>query len=99
GARSVYLRVNLRAISAHELLTKGPPGLWPLIALTKDGATEEAVQKARDAIAGRTELSSSEQADHLAVLWFVAEAEDVPVKAMLVYMSKEKLMESSLYRR
>jgi predicted transposase YdaD len=32
------------------------------------------------------------------VLWFVAEAEGVPVQAMMVYLSEEKLMESVLYK-
>ena len=38
------------------------------------------------------------RADHLAVLWFVAEAEGVAVQVMKVYISKEKLMESVLYK-
>jgi hypothetical protein len=32
------------------------------------------------------------------MLWFVAEAEDVPVLAMRAYLMEERLMESSLYK-
>ncbi len=53
---------------------------------------------ARDAIEARGDLSSTEQADHLTVLWFVAEAEDVPVTLMKRYISEERLMESVLYK-
>lgn len=98
ASRSVHVRVNLRALGAEELLATAPPALWPLVALTKDGATEEGVRKARDAIEGRTELSAALRADHLAVLWFVAEAEGVAVQLMRVYVSEEKLMESELYK-
>jgi len=97
-SRSVYQRVNLRALSAAELLSRAPPGLWPLVALTADGASEEGVRRAYEAIEARSDLSPAERADHLAVLWFVAEAEQVPVRAMRVYITEEKLMESSLYK-
>ena len=61
------------------------------------GATETGVEQARDAIEGRTDRSSAERADHLAVLWFVAEAEDVPVRVMRAHISEDRLMESWLY--
>jgi hypothetical protein len=32
------------------------------------------------------------------VLWFVAEAEDVPVRVLRAYISEERLMESTLYQ-
>jgi predicted transposase YdaD len=95
---SVYQRVNLRALRAQELLASAPPGLWPLVALTSDGATEQAVREAAAAIEARPNLDPVHRADHLAVLWFVAEAEKVPVRAMMVYLSEEKLMESVLYK-
>jgi hypothetical protein len=98
ASRSTYQRVNLRALGAGELLSNAPPGLWPLIALTKDGASEQGVRRASDAIEARADLTPAQRADHLAVLWFVAEAEQVPVQAMKVYITKEKLMESSLYK-
>jgi hypothetical protein len=98
ASRSVHVRVNLRALSAEDLLATAPPALWPLVALTRDGATEEGVRKARDAIEARTELTVPLRADHLAVLWFVAEAEGVAIQLMKVYISKEKLMESELYK-
>lgn len=98
GSRSVYQRVNLRALGADELLSNAPPGLWPLVALTNDGASEEGVRRAYEAIEGRSDLSPAERADHLAVLWFVAEASRVPVQVMKVYITEEKLMESSLYK-
>ena len=98
GSRVTYLRVNLRGLSAAQLLGSAPPALWPLIALTRDGASETGVRNARDAIEARRDLSPEEQADHLTVLWFVAEAEDVPVALMKRYISEEKLMESVLYK-
>jgi hypothetical protein len=33
------------------------------------------------------------------VLWFVAEAEDLPVEVMRAYIADERLMESTLYQR
>lgn len=98
GSQCVYQRVNLRALGGDELLARGPPALWPLVALTRDGAGEVMIQRAHDAIEGRATLSSVERADHLAVLWFVAEAEDVPVRVMRAYISEERLMESTLYQ-
>ena len=98
GSQCVYQRVNLRALGGDELLARGPPALWPLVALTRDGRGEAMIQKAHNAIEGRAILSSVERADHLAVLWFVAEAEDVPVRVMRAYISEERLMESTLYQ-
>lgn len=98
SSRVVYLRVNLRGLGWKALLAKAPPALWPLVALAREGATEEAVHEARDAIVARTELTAAEQADHLAVLWFVAEAEDVPVQMMKEYITEERLMASTLYQ-
>jgi hypothetical protein len=94
----VYLRVNLRALGWKELLAKAPPALWPLVALTGGGASEEGVRAARDAIEARTDLTAPQQTDHLAVLWFVAEAEEVPVRVMKEYITREKLMASTLYQ-
>jgi predicted transposase YdaD len=98
GSRCVYLRVNLRGLGWQELLTHGPPALWALAPLTRDGANIEVVRRVRDAIEGRTELSAMQRADHLAVLSFVAEAEGVPVQAMRDYITQEKLMASTLYQ-
>ncbi|MBK9262316.1 MAG: hypothetical protein IPM54_21235 [Polyangiaceae bacterium] len=72
GCCSTYVRINLRAMGWQDFLARAPPALWPLVALTRDGATGAAVEKARDAIEARTDRTSSERADHLAVLWFVA---------------------------
>ena len=98
GSRAVYLRVNLRGLDWKKLLAKGPPALWPLVTLARNGANEAAVHKARDAIEARKDLTSAERADHLAVLWFVAEAEDLPVRVMRAYVTEERLMESALYQ-
>ncbi|MEO5730997.1 MAG: hypothetical protein ABI134_32170, partial [Byssovorax sp.] len=70
----------------------------PLVALTRDGAGEAMIHKALGAIEGRSFRSAAERADHLAVLWFVAEAEDVPVRVLRAYISEERLMESTLYQ-
>ena len=72
--------------------------LWALVALTCDGATEPVIAKVRDAIEARPTWTEAERADHLAVLWFVAEAEGVPGRLMQAVVSKERLMESELYR-
>jgi predicted transposase YdaD len=98
GSQSQYRRINLRGMSFRDLLAQGPPALWPLAPLTRDGATGEAVQAVRDAIEGQAELSASRRADHLTVLWFIAEAEDVAVELLQVYIQREKLMQSELYR-
>jgi len=66
--------------------------------LTRDGAAEAVIEKARDAIEAHDEWSSPEQADHLAVLWFVAEAESLLMKLMQLYLSEGRLMESALYK-
>ena len=66
--------------------------------MTGDGATDEAVHAARDAIVARPDLSAAQKADHVAVLWFIAEAEDVAVTAMKAYIRKEDLMQSVLYQ-
>jgi hypothetical protein len=98
GSRCIYQRVNLRGMGWQELLSRGPPALWPLVALTRDGASEAVIEKARDAIEARSAWSSAERADHLAVLWFVAEAENVPARLIRAYLSEGRLMESELYK-
>ncbi len=98
GSYSTYARINLRAMEWQELLASGPPALWPLVPLAQNGATEVAVKTARDAISSRHAQNSSRRADHLAVLWFVAEAEDVPTELIKAYIKEEQLMESALYK-
>lgn len=98
ASQVAYVRVNLRSTRWNDLLSRAPPSLWPLVALAQGGASEEAVRTARDQIQGRTDLTASQQADHLAVLWFVAEAEDVSVRVMKAYIAEEKLMASTLYQ-
>jgi hypothetical protein len=93
-----YRRVNLRALGYEELLSSAPPTLWPLVALTRDGATESGVKAARDAIVARKDLRKSERADHLAVLRFVGEKENVAIAVLMAYISKEDLMASTLYK-
>ena len=86
GSVSAYTRVNLRAMSWRALLAGPHRALWPLVALTADGAGEDGVRAAHDAIAARDELTPARKADHLAVLWFVAEREDVAVHVMQAYI-------------
>ncbi|MFO0756641.1 MAG: hypothetical protein U0359_09130 [Byssovorax sp.] len=97
-SQCVYQRINLRGMGYRELLAEGPPALWPLVALTADGAAEEPVRATYEAIEALPALTTAEKADYLTVLWFIAEAEQVPVRAMRVYLSEEKLMESVLYQ-
>ena len=97
-SQSTYVRVNLRGMGWRALLAEGPPALWPLVALTGDGATDEAVHAARDAIVARPDLSAAQKADHVAVLWFIAEAEAVAVTVMKAYIRDEDLMQSVLYQ-
>jgi hypothetical protein len=99
GSCVAYVRVNLRGLGWDELLARGPPALWSLIALTRDGATEPVIARVRDAINARATWTLAERADHLAVLWFVGEAEGVPSKLMQAVFSEERLMESELYKR
>ncbi|MFT3764275.1 MAG: hypothetical protein QM820_01945 [Minicystis sp.] len=97
-SRCVYLRINLRGLTADELLAQAPAALWPLAALTRDGAQEATIEKARDAIEGHTGWGSEEKADHLAVLSFVAAAEGMPDDLIREYLSRERLMESTWYQ-
>ena len=97
-SQSQYRRVDLRGMRWPALLAHGPPALWPLSPLTCDGATGEAVQAVRDAIEARAELSPVQRADHLAVLWFIAEAENVAVDLLRAYIQKERLMQSERCR-
>lgn len=98
GSRAIYVRVNLRGHDWRKFLATAPPALWPLVALCRGGACEAAVHEARDAIRARPDLTAVQRADHLAVLWFVAEAEDLPVHVMRVYISEQELMASTLYK-
>jgi hypothetical protein len=96
--RCTYQRVNLRGMGWRELLTQGPPSLWSLVALTRDGQSQEALRGSYDAIVNRT-IPESQRADQLAVLWFVAEAEQVPVQWLQTLLSRERLMQSTLYQQ
>jgi hypothetical protein len=64
------------------------------------GSTEATTPRegARDAIKARIDLTATERADYLAVLWFVAEAEKVPVRVMREYITEQELMASTLYQ-
>jgi hypothetical protein len=98
GSSCVYQRINLRGMGWEQLLAEAPPTLWALVALTRDGATMVAIAKVRDAFEAHPSWSPTERSDHLTVLWFVSEAEGVPVKLLQAVLEKEKLMESELYR-
>jgi hypothetical protein len=98
SSRVAYRRVNLRAMLAKELLAQGAAALYPLVPLTQDGADAEFVQQAAAAIEQRVDLRSGQRADHLAVLRFLAEAEKVPVAVLQLFLTREKMMESTLYR-
>lgn len=98
ASRCVYRRVNLRGMKAEELLAQASVMLWPLVPLTRDGARERAVLRAREAIAGRTDLGRERQADCLAALLFLAEAEDVALGLLREYITEEILMQSTLYQ-
>jgi len=98
GTQSTYLRINLRAMKWRQLLGQAPPALWPLVPLTRDGATEIAVKEARHAITRQEGQNSGRLADYLAVLWFVAEAENVPADVIKSYIKRAELMESALYK-
>ena len=72
--RCRYHRVNLRAMTYVELLAQGPPSLWPLVALTRDGRHPEALRQTCQAIESRG-LPPDDLADQWAVMWLVAESE------------------------
>jgi hypothetical protein len=98
GSTCVYRRINLRGLGWERLLAEAPPALWALVALTRDGATAPAIERAHDAIEARGALTHDERSDHLAVLSFVAEAEGVPTRLMRAAVTEERLMGSELYR-
>jgi len=89
---------SLKYLSAQEFLERAPASLWPLTPLTGDGASIEVVKRVGSAIEARTDLDTTRRADHLAVLWFMAEAENVPVEVLKVWLTEEKLMASVLYQ-
>jgi hypothetical protein len=96
--QKIQVRQSANGMAWRALLNEGPAALWSLVALTADGATPEAVKAARDAIDARASLTPGQRADQLAVLWFVAEAEDVAVPALRLYIRQEELMQSVLYQ-
>jgi hypothetical protein len=89
-----------RRVGAGSQGRRGPrPGV--AIFLGRGGALPSpaaTTATSRDAIVARTDLSETTRADHLAVLWFVAEAEHVPVQVMREYITESQLMASTLYR-
>ena len=97
-SQCVYQLVNLRGLTGQKLLAEAPPALWPLIALTADGTEAEWLRKAAEAIEARPDLSPGERADHRAVLYFLARAENVPKLVLEAIMIEESLKESDLYR-
>lgn len=98
GLQSEYTRINLRAMEWQQLLARAPATFWPLVPLTRDGATEIAVKAARDAIVTHEGENSRRRADFLAILWFVAEAEDVPTEVVKQFIKEAQLMESALFK-
>ena len=60
-SQGLYLRVNLRGMGAEELLSQGFRALWPLVTLTRDGASEAVVRRTCIAIEARAELSELER--------------------------------------
>ena len=80
--------------ASAEIEITAPAFLEPL----GDGASETAVHSARDAIEARADPSAAVRADHLAVLGFVAEADQLLVAVMRAYIPEEQLMESTLYQ-
>lgn len=95
----MYTRINLRAMQWQQLLAEAPPTFWPLVPLTQDGASERAVKSARDAIVAHAGENSPRRADFLAILWFIAEAEDVPTELVKQFINEAQLMESALFKR
>lgn len=98
GSVVVYQRVNLRALGYQELLERAPPALWPLVPLTCDGTSGEALRRTREALRLRP-LPAEAKADLLASLRFLAEAEKVPTSLLERYISLEDLMNSPLLER
>jgi hypothetical protein len=97
GSTCVYQRINLRGMGWEQLVAEGPPALWPLVALTRDGARASVVEKVADAIRAHPTWSEEQRTGHLSVLWFVSQAEGVPELMLRAVLVKEQLMESELY--
>lgn len=97
-SQGVYWRVNLRAIGWRELLRRAPPVLWPLIALTRDGAHLDAIVAARDAISAQKNLGFSDHANYVGVLWFVAGAEHMPEQLLRSVLDEDVVMASDYYQ-
>jgi hypothetical protein len=97
GSACVYQRINLRGMGWEQLVAEGPPALWPLVALTRDGARAEVVEKVVEAIRVHPTWSEEQRTGHMAVLWFVAQAEGVPALLLQAILAKEQIMESELW--
>ena len=97
GSKSSYRQINLRGQPVEDLLRSGPAALWPLAPLFLGGNTAEGVQHAAAAILGRG-LSSATEADHLSVLYFIAEHEGLPLQLLKRYIPRSKMIESQLYK-
>jgi hypothetical protein len=97
GSKCSYRMVNLRGQRVEDLLLSGPAGLWPLAPLFEGGASEGAIQKTAAAIGGLG-LPPSTEADYLAVLYFIAEREGLPLQMLARYIPRRKMMESQLYK-
>lgn len=99
GTRLRYQRVNLRALDFTDLLRSPLRALWPLVPLCRGGASESGVRQALQAIEARPDLSPTQRADHMAVLYFLAEAEDVPVLVLRNLIEDTQMKQSALYNR
>jgi hypothetical protein len=98
STRVAYLRVNLRRLTAAQLLDRGTPVLFPLVPVTRDGAAGEAVRWAAAAISGRAELAPPQRADLLAALRLLAEGEGVPAALLRSCIPGDQLAGSPFYR-
>ena len=75
------------------------PALWPLVPLTRDGKTEEALARTTRTLRARR-LPDSDKADLLSALRFLAEAENVPLALLNRYIDRKelKMTKGSLYQ-
>lgn len=99
SSKSVYYRLNLRAIEGASFLATAPPMVWPLIPLTRDGRKPEVIRMACEAIEQRQDLTETQRLNYGAILYTVAQAEGADTHWLRTLYSEETLMRSTFYNR
>ncbi len=95
-----FINIEIYRLSAHVILTSGPPSLWPLIPLMAD-ADEATDIAAMEAIARQLPREQQQGASELLAVFIARQFDNADLAREIyrrVHMSTELLEESPLYR-